>query len=444
MNPVSVIADFKPIKTMNPRPVSRGWLRPAVCLALTAVAFALGSARTLAQATPNPPERMTYQGFLVDGNGLALGNSAPKNYDVIFRIFNDQNAGSMLWAEQQTVTVDKGYFSVLLGEGASTGEPRPGLATLFNGPTASDRFVGITVKGIGAGGANVDISPRLRLLTSPYAFLAQQAVKIVRSDTGNDLLTSSGNAITIGGPVTATSVSGDGTGLTGVAKLNGGNTFSGNQAFNNGVQLNSSVQIAGNNTLEFGAGLSKEGSAGKIGYGTFTPDALNIVGAGSNGFNRKLQVYAEGGANFTGPVAATAFVGNGTIPLGGIIMWSGSVAAIPSGWRLCDGGSSFGQTAPDLRNRFVIGVGASYNPGNTGGNANITLSVAQLPPHNHTFDDYYFAEKRGFGQNRIGSSSTDSDNDLYSVRNQTDYTGSGASIDIRPPYYALAFIMRVQ
>ena len=41
------------------------------------------------------------------------------------------------------MTVDKGYFSVLLGEGASTGEPRPVLSTLFKGPTASDRYVGI-------------------------------------------------------------------------------------------------------------------------------------------------------------------------------------------------------------------------------------------------------------------------------------------------------------
>jgi hypothetical protein len=331
MNPAFAIALSKPIKTMKPRPVSRGWLRSAVCLVLTAVAFALGSARTFAQATPNPPDRLTYQGFLVDGNGVALGNSAPKNYDVIFRIYTDQTAGALLWAEQQTVTVDKGYFSVLLGEGASTGEPRPGLSTLFKGPTASDRFVGITVKGIGAGGGNQDISPRLRLLTSPYAFLAEQAVKLVRTDNGNDLITSSGNAITVNGTVTASTLSGNGASVTAinagnissgtlgdarlsanVALRSGGNTFSGNQVFNNSVQANGYVGIAGNNTMEFGTGLSKEGSAGKIGYGIFVPDALNIVGAGTTGSNRKLQVYAEGGANFTGPVTANSFSGNGS------------------------------------------------------------------------------------------------------------------------------------
>ena len=132
--------------------------------------------RALAQANAHPPERMTYQGYLVDANGTALGTNAPKNYDVIFRIWNSESgtaAGNRLWTEQQTVTVDKGYFSVLLGEGSSIGEARPELSTLFTNATASDRWVGLTVKGIGAGGTDVNILPRLRLLTSPYAFLAR-------------------------------------------------------------------------------------------------------------------------------------------------------------------------------------------------------------------------------------------------------------------------------
>ena len=46
----------------------------------TATAFA---------ADAKPPERMTYQGYLTDSNGVPLGNSAPANYDVVFRIYND-------------------------------------------------------------------------------------------------------------------------------------------------------------------------------------------------------------------------------------------------------------------------------------------------------------------------------------------------------------------
>jgi hypothetical protein len=423
MNPFFAKAPIPSLETMKPRPEYRGWLRPALCLALTAVAFAFGSTDALAQATPNPPERLTYQGFLVDGNGVALGNAAPKNYDVIFRIYTDQSAGSMLWAEQQTVTVDKGYFSVLLGEGASTGEPRPGLSTVFTGPTASDRFVGITVKGIGSGGANVDISPRLRLLSSPYAFLAQQAVKIVRPDNGNDLITASGNGVTVSGSVAAanitasgnisgvtvsgTTLSGDGANITGINANNitlgtipngrtsatsanvpntivardGAGTISVGNLFsagligapalqaNNGVTSHSqgaylewnkgngdgmtyllnqrgggaggisfgevstgnavtegmrltaagnlgigtgspglrldvagAVGISGANVLEFGRGVSKEGSAGRIGYQTFTAGALDIVGAGTTGSNRKIKLWSEGGLDLNGPL----------------------------------------------------------------------------------------------------------------------------------------------
>ena len=78
-------------------------------------AFALGQAGQIHAADANPPERMTYQGFLVDGNGAALAPTVPANYDVVFRIYNVKQGGTAIWAEQQTVTVDKGYFSVLLG-----------------------------------------------------------------------------------------------------------------------------------------------------------------------------------------------------------------------------------------------------------------------------------------------------------------------------------------
>ncbi|QBG47446.1 hypothetical protein EGM51_08595 [Verrucomicrobia bacterium S94] len=124
-------------------------------------------------AGEEPPERMTYQGFVVDGNGTVLGNSAPENFEIIFRIWTAQSGGILKWSEQQTVTVDKGYFSVLLGEGTEVnGELRPALSSVFTGSDASERFMGISVKGIGSGGSDADILPRLQLVTVPYAFMA--------------------------------------------------------------------------------------------------------------------------------------------------------------------------------------------------------------------------------------------------------------------------------
>jgi len=240
--------------------------------ALTACAL-LASGDVMAQATPRPPERLTYQGYLTGADGVALGNAATKNYDVIFRIFDSEAANATpLWGEQQTVTVDKGYFSVLLGEGAAvTGAPNAGvtLSSLFAGATASDRWVGMTVKEIGAGGTDVEILPRVRLMTSPYAFLASRALsatKIIQDNAaGSDLLTGSGSTLT----------------------------------------LNGALAVTGKNTIEFGSDVTpKDGANGKIGYAAFTQDTLDVVGAGTNAAARKIKFWNEGGATFTGPINA--------------------------------------------------------------------------------------------------------------------------------------------
>ncbi len=227
----------------------------------------------LGQATPRPPEWMSYQGFLVDADGDSLGAPDPKNYDVIFRIYAAETGGDPLWAEQQTITVDQGHFSVLLGEGAPIGT-RPPLSTLFKGPDASERHVEITVKGLGPGGTDATILPRLRLLSSPYAFLAEQATKLVRTDTGADLLTSSDNTVTATGSIAATgsitaaSFSGSGADLTGVAKpsdltglarLSGGNTFIGDQTADGHLRLGG-LGVGG--TAGYGKALILSGAPG--------------------------------------------------------------------------------------------------------------------------------------------------------------------------------------
>ncbi len=77
--------------------------------------------------------------------------------------------------------------------------------------------------------------------------------------------------------------------------------------------------------------------------------------------------------NITGPVTATQTAINTPFPPGGIIMWSGSIASIPAGWVICDGTNS----TPDLKDKFVVASGTTYNVGETG---NATLSnTSSLP-----------------------------------------------------------------
>ena len=148
-------------------------MRPAVWFLLL---WAIARANSWAQPTQNPPGQLSYQGFLTDANGVALSTNTPRNYDISFRIYNAPSGGAAIWGEIQTVTIDRGYFSVMLGQGAalSGGEPwTNNLAGVFSGPDASDRYIGMTVKGITT--PDSEIQPRLRLLASPYAFLAGKA-----------------------------------------------------------------------------------------------------------------------------------------------------------------------------------------------------------------------------------------------------------------------------
>ena len=136
------------------------------------------------------------------------------------------------------------------------------------------------------------------------------------------------------------------------------------------------------------------------------------------------------------------------IPTGGIILWSGSVGAIPSGWALCNGSNG----TPDLRSRFVVGAGSAYNVAATGGSANSvvishTHSITD-PGHNH---DYRIGQSAGTLSPAIGGWSfvgtylaTKYNNFIQSASTGITVNSSGQSgIDANlPPYYALAYIMK--
>jgi len=62
---------------------------------------------------------------------------------------------------------------------------------------------------------------------------------------------------------------------------------------------------------------------------------------------------AAAGTNTT-QLATTAYVLANGVPSGAIMMWSGTIATIPSGWYLCDGTNG----TPNLTNKFIIGADA--------------------------------------------------------------------------------------
>jgi microcystin-dependent protein len=150
---------------------------------------------------------------------------------------------------------------------------------------------------------------------------------------------------------------------------------------------------------------------------------------------------------------------------GMILMWTGNPLSLPLDWHLCDGAPNpkVGSTVviPNLRGKFIVGYSANtgtYTMGAQGGVASVTLSVAQMPSHTHTMasaglHQHYVKE---VDRGEEGSSGTDQSvgswNETGAVKdtNETgahthsiNTAGSGNAHENRPPYYALAYIVKL-
>lgn len=253
----------------SPHPTpTRPAVRRAVHLLLLALTLLVGLGGAHA-ANGTPPEKMTYQGFLADASGVPLGNVSPANYVTVFRIWPADTGGApgtALWTEVQTVTIDKGNFSVILGDGLQyAAEAHGALSAVFSSPTGSDRYLEITVT---IAGNPVTIAPRLRLVAAPYALLATTATRLVNPDGSTLLNSPSTGAVNINGAVTATSFIGDGTGLTGVLKEGG--------------SISAATINAGNFTVSNKFTAAKIYSAGAMGVGitNVTRGILEVGGVG--------------------------------------------------------------------------------------------------------------------------------------------------------------------
>jgi len=136
-----------------------------------------------------------------------------------------------------------------------------------------------------------------------------------------------------------------------------------------------------------------------------------------------------------------AFTAGNGIPKGGIIMWSGEIGQIPAGWALCDGAErtlpdGIKITPPDLRDRFVLGAGSSYTVKATGGSSTKNLA------HTHSYSGTTTgpSETDSYDETNEQKGANANHNHGYSG---TTSNGGNATQDILPPYYALAFIMKL-
>ncbi len=398
------------------------------------IVFFLALAMLSRAQTPveGAPSTIDYQGLVLDASGAVLAPTTLTNYTMQFRIYDQQAGGTVVWAESQVVTVDKGAFSVRLGTGIPIPVPGGGaregttddLSLAFN---VKERYIGLTV--IIPGQPNAEITPRLAFLSTPFSLVAERAK------------------------------SADNAALAGVASSvfqNGGTSTLGSTTITD-FTLGGPGRISGANQLEFGTGIAnKQVDAGKIGYAPAGTGSLDIFGGGTTVENRKIHLHAEGGLQVDGPLNVTGKItGDGSgltgisgevaigpnsidltklvaavreslCPPGTIVAFGGTAA--PAGWILCDG-RSLGQTdptyaalyavigknfggvgtasfnVPDFQGRFLRGSDngqgrdpdaaartASRSGGATGDNVGSLQSDA-LRAHSHSYQDTYFAEK---------------------------------------------------
>lgn len=148
----------------------------------------------------------------------------------------------------------------------------------------------------------------------------------------------------------------------------------------------------------------------------------------------------------------------GIVPVGGIIMWSGSISDITyltPNWQLCDGTNG----TPDLRSRFIIGASTdneggqalsnplnqlgnnqqltAYQPNDYGGEETHTLTEDEMPKHTHgipgaSLDCSDCAFDEGANQQFQSDAST------------SQPTGNSQPHNNMPPFYALAFIIKMK
>lgn len=229
-------------------------------------------------------------------------------------------------------------------------------------------------------------------------------------------------------------------------------------------------------------------AVGDSAWGAIAAPALGMTVKGRAGFGTSAptpgyQVHVVGDQKVTGSVIvtdtvyATTISSQWAVPRGAILMWSGSIGTIPTGWALCDGGTYLGThgspiTVPDLRERFIVGAGGD-NPGvpgtgyavsAVGGEVTHVLTTAELPAHGHSIDHGHSINDPGHshslplddatgsgliddaGSSPAGSINTSNATTNISINNFSGFsgnTGSNVGHENRPPYYAMAYIYKL-
>lgn len=262
----------------------------------------------------------------------------------------------------------------------------------------------------------------------------------------------------------------------------------------NGIAVTSSgvnIKLASGTLGNGGGGQGPDGAtSGSSGGLSLTPSGLSVdAGQGiqinAGGVSIKL---AENSGLSADEKNGLKIVPEQQFQKGMVMMFAGTATEIPKGWALCDGSPG----TPNLIDRFILGSkpadSGKFNSatlltssGNTkvyikesssetvSGTISIgstTLTEDQIPSHQHIGGmPYYYANNEQYGRAEVGGDTSINDtNDSFYISNSspvypfTSSTGGGEghthtgtlsttahkhNTDVIPPYYTLAFIIKL-
>lgn len=340
----------------------------------------------------------SYQGALLDGAGNKLSEQE-RNKTIEFRLYEASDSSDAVWGRAFNVTLDEdGMFNVELSDAGSSVSNDPAspensaLEDVITAYADRDLFIGLTVDdSVG------EISPRQKVLSVPVAAYARNVGE------AKGRFSVRGEATIYGSAVIHSNLT-----VKGASELSGPVSLGSTQKPEQAVTFNGRAVAANGITVTTG-GLTIQSGGLALGSGQVTVGGVDV-----------------------------------SLPDGVIVMWSGSVDKIPTGWRLCDGKGG----TPDLRGRFIVGAqdannpaasGMGYTVGAYGGANTVRLDINQIPSHTHGL---------GFSKHRADNDDNDDPHDYImnaygGSESSTGSAGGNQAHENRPPYYALCFIMRI-
>lgn len=189
------------------------------------------------------------------------------------------------------------------------------------------------------------------------------------------------------------------------------------------------------------------------------------------------ELYYFDGTRFVSYGGGSGGTGGDTLPIGAILPFSSDT--VPNGWLLCDGriveqadypelfeviGTTYGYYSrtdfklPDLRGRVAVGKNTvidtetpdtDFNElGKTGGEKTHTLTVDEMPSHDHTLKQRFLMWDSGDSYEIMNGDNTWSGNIQYNAYDSDNYitrnTGGGQPHNNLQPYIVTNYIIKAK